>query len=107
MNNLIIIIVGAILILLFFFVFKLEHWGKRIKLIAILIIGVMLYFSAVSFFNSGEDNIKLDSPKSIMNGVWGYFGWLGNTLFSLVDITKNMGKSVGNVIKTNYTKADR
>ena len=102
-------IIEWIIIALFVFVgltyLKLEHHMNKIKIAVIIIIGFMLYFSIMSHFNSSQ--IDLTSPKGIVNGVYLYVGWIGQTASSLWDIGVDTTHMVGNAIKINKTAEDK
>lgn len=93
-----------ILILVFFaFMFlKLDHHAKRIKLIVLVLVILLLYFSLRGVFTSKE--VDLNSPRGIMNGIYVYCGWLGQTMWNLWDVGKDTMRTVGNAIKVNSTE---
>lgn len=94
----------GILVFLGFIFLKLEHHIKKIQIIAILIIGLMVYFSLTGHFNS--EKVDLTSPKGIVNGIYLYVGWVGSTASSLWDIGTNTVHLVGNAIKINNTSEE-
>ena len=93
----IIVIVGIL-------VLQLEHHTRKYKIVAILIIGALLYFSILAIFSS--EQIDFTSPKSIVSGVYLYVGWIGSTATSLWDIGVETTHMVGNAIKVNSTAED-
>lgn len=97
------IIIG-VLILIAFALLKIEHHGRRIKVVAIIIIAALLYFSLAGLFNSGE--VDINSPKGIMNAVWVYFGWLGKTATAVWEVGTDSVRTVGNAIRFNETEKD-
>ena len=90
------LILSVFIILLFLFL-KAEHFGKKLKLVIVLIILVGIYFSASHVLSSS--NVELKSPKGIMNGLTIYTGWIGETAIKIFDIGTQSAKSVGNVVK--------
>ena len=82
---------------------KLEHHAK--KIIIIIIIGFIIYFSVVNHFNSNE--VDLSSPSGIINGVYLYAGWVGQTATSLWDIGTDTASLVGNAVKMNTTQEEK
>lgn len=70
---------------------------KTVKIILIVIVGAMLYFSMSSMFKS--DQADFSSPKGVVNSVSIYFMWLKNTVFNLWDVGKETTVMVGNAIK--------
>jgi len=94
----------AVLIFLGFTYLKLEHHGNKIKIAVIIIIGAILYFSIIGHFNTQE--IDITSPRGIINSVYLYFGWIGNTASSLWDIGVDTTHMVGNAIKINDTEQE-
>lgn len=95
----IILIVFALFLIL---VIKSEHHLRKIKLAIILIALILIYFSVVTWFNS--DQIDLSSPGGIVNAVYVYFGWVGETGNKIFGIGKDTFNAVGDVIKTNQTE---
>lgn len=83
---------------------KLEHHAHKIKILIILVIGFVLYFSIVGHFNS--DQVDITSPKGIVNGVYLYAGWIGQTASSLWNIGTDTTALVGNAIKINNTEIE-
>ena len=92
----------AILVLLGLFFLKVEHHGQKIKMITLVILALVVYFSIVGHFSSEEVNFS--SPRGIINGVYLYFGWIGQTASSLYDIGVDTTHMVGNAIKINKTE---
>ncbi len=71
------VLVGLVLL-------KMEHHGKKVKLVILVFAGLLIYFSVHAIFNSSD--LDLSSPRGILNAVYVYFGWLGKTLSSLWDV---------------------
>ncbi len=89
----------AILILAVLFLIELKHRTEKIKIVAVLLIGLLLYFSISGVFSSSH--VDLASPRGVIDGVYLYIGWLGHTASSLWDIGTNTVVLVGNAIKVN------
>ena len=79
--------------------FRFEHGARKLKILALIALAVVLYLSIVHVLDSR--NINATSPKSIMGGVYFYFGWIGNTIGNLWDIGVDTFHTVGNAIKIN------
>jgi hypothetical protein len=75
---------------------------RKVKLTVILLVLVLIYFSVVTVFNS--DKVDLNSPGGVINAVYIYFGWVGETGAKLFGIGKDTFNAVGNVIKGNQTE---
>lgn len=91
-------IVWVIVILLIsavaFFYMKMEHQFRLVK-VAMLSAGVLLLgFSMIMMFNSGETD--LSSPGAIVGSVYVYVGWLGKLGISMWEIT---GDATGRIIE--------
>jgi hypothetical protein len=95
-------IIIAIFVVLGLFFAKMEHHTQKIKIIIIIIVGFILYFSVIGIFSS--EQVSLDSPRGIVNAVYVYFGWMGETSAKLWDIGKETTTLVGNAIKVDDTE---
>tara|TARA_Y100000310_G_C20651820_1_gene799852 strand:- start:1693 stop:2004 length:312 start_codon:yes stop_codon:yes gene_type:complete len=95
------IIFLAIFVLLAFLVLRVEHLGRKVKIVAIILIGLLIYFSIASIFSS--ESIDLTSPRGVVNAVYVYIGWIGKTANNLWDVGKDTVNMVGNAIKFNAT----
>ena len=85
---------------IFAFIFvKLEHHMRLFKFAAIGFVVLMIYFSMSTMFNS--EAVDLSTPTGIVNAVYTYIGWLGETTTELWAITLDTTKVVGNVIKVD------
>ena len=93
----IITIIGILLL-------QIEHHTRKYKVIAIVIIGALLYFSIIGIFSSEQTDFT--SPKSIVSGVYLYAGWIGQTASSLWGIGTDTVHMVGNAIKVNNTEKE-
>ena len=62
----------------------MEHHTRNIKIAVLVIILALLYFSMMGIFTS--DNVDLTSPRGLINGMYVYFGWMGQTVSGLWDI---------------------
>ena len=101
-------IIEWIIVAIFVFIglayLKFEHHASKIKIIIIIIIGFIIYFSIVSHFNSNQVDIR--SPSGIINGAYLYAGWIGQTATNLWDIGTDTASLVGNAVKVNNTKQE-
>ncbi|MBT3397551.1 hypothetical protein HOA55_03840 [archaeon] len=91
------LIVLVVCVFLLFAYMKIEHHGRKVKIVVGIVIGFLIYFSIVGVFSS--DQIELNSPKGIVNAVYVYFGWLGQTASGLWDVGVETVNMVGDVIK--------
>lgn len=98
------IAIGILVIIGFFFI-KIDSHLSKIKIIVLIGLGFIMYFSIVSMLSSGR--IDTDSPTSIVSSVYSYFGWLGDTALNLFDIGKDTVVLVGNAVKYNTTEINR
>jgi hypothetical protein len=92
----------GILVVLGLFLIKMEHHSRKVKLVIIVLIGALIYFSVVGLFSS--DRVDLTSPSGIMNAAYVYVGWIGETSVKLWDVGKNSVKMVGNAVRFNQTE---
>ncbi len=90
-----------IFVLIAFLVLRVEHIGRKVKIVAFILIGLLLYFSIMNLLTA--DSIDLTSPKGVVNAVYLYFGWLGKTASALWDVGKETVNMVGDVINFNAT----
>lgn len=81
---------------------KMEHHTQKVKIAVLIIIGVIAYFSMISIFSS--DKVDLTSPRGIVNSVYIYFGWIGQTFSNLWDIGTDTVSLVGNAIRVNSSE---
>ena len=96
------IIVG-IFVIIGLFLLKMEHHSRKIKVLIIVLIGFTLYFSIAGMFTS--EQVDFTSPRGIVNAVYVYFGWIGQTTANLWDIGTDTVALVGNAIKLNDSDA--
>ncbi len=93
------VIIGIFVVLLFVFL-RMDHAGRKIKVIGLILVGLLLYFSIMNLFASKE--VNLASPKGIVKAVYLYFGWIGKTLGNLWDVgVETTGKVIGAVSFNN------
>ena len=101
-------IIQAIIILTFIviglLVLKAEHQTRKVRIIALVIIGFLLYFSIVSLFTSQD--VDITSPRGIVRATYLYFGWIGQSASNLWDIGVDTAHLVGNAIKFNNTEPE-
>jgi len=84
---------------------KMEHHGRKAKLIIIVIVGAIIYLSVVGLFSS--EKVDLTSPRGVVSAVYIYFGWIGQTASTLWDIGTNTIEVMGNAIKFNNTEEQK
>jgi multisubunit Na+/H+ antiporter MnhC subunit len=99
--NVVIWVAIGLLVFIGLFLIKMEHHARKVKVLVIVMIGLLLYFSIVSIFSS--EKVDLTSPKGIVHAVYVYFGWVGTTVAKLWDIGADTVHTVGNAIKLNAT----
>ena len=92
------IVLGVFVLIAIVFL-RAEHHTRKVKVIVIILIGFLLYFSIMGVFSS--DKVDLTSPRGIVNGVYVYFGWIGNAITGLWDVGADTVGMVGNVVKIN------
>jgi len=97
------IIIG-VFILIGFWYLKMEHQTRRVKIVVLIIIIALLYFSMMGIFSS--EKVNLTSPRGIVNGIYVYFGWIGQTMSNLWDIGVDTVRTVGNAIKISNNSED-
>jgi len=95
-------IIIALFILIGLWALKLEHHARKVKIVAIALIALLVYFSMIGIFTS--EKVSLTSPRGITNAVYVYFGWMGQTAGNLWDIGTDTVTLVGNAIKINNTR---
>ena len=83
----------------------MEHHSRKIKVLVIAIIGFTLYFSIVGMMSS--EKVDIASPRGIVNAIYIYFGWVGETAATLWDIGSDTVTLVGNAIKLNITEEEK
>lgn len=98
------IIIGVFILIALSYV-KFEHHTRKIKIMIAIVIGALIYFSMMGVFTS--DPIDLTSPRGIVNAVYVYFGWMGQTASSLWDIGTDTTHLVGNAIKVDKAEEDK
>jgi len=98
------VIIGLFAFIGFMF-FKMEHHTRKVKILLVIVVGLVLYFSIAGVFSS--DKVDLASPRGIVNAVYVYFGWMGETAGNLWDIGVDTTSLVGNAIKINHSEQRR
>ena len=102
MNVAVWIAVG-LLVFLGLFLMQMEHHTRKIKVILVVLLALLIYFSIVNIFSS--EKVDLTSPRGVINGVYVYFGWIGTTISNLWDVGSDTVHTVGNAVKMNSTSA--
>ena len=95
-------IVVAVLVLLGLWFLQLEHHTRKIKIVVVIALIALLYFSMITIFTSQE--VDLTNPRGVVSAVYVYFGWIGQTAGDLWDIGVDTTALVGNAIKINRTE---
>jgi len=90
------IIIGVFVIIGFWYL-KMEHNTRKAKVIIIIILGALIYFSMMGIFSS--EKVDMTSPRGMVNGMYIYFGWIGQTMSNLWDIGVDTVRTVGNAIR--------
>lgn len=98
------IIIGVLVLLGIWFL-KMEHHARKVKIVVLVVIIALIYFSMVGIFSS--EKVDLTSPRGIINSVYVYFGWIGQTSSALFDIGADTVNLVGNAIKINNSDEER
>ena len=98
-------IIISIFVVIGLFLLKMEHHSRKIKVLVIAIIGFTLYFSIVGMMSS--EKVDIASPRGIVNAIYIYFGWVGETAATLWDIGSDTVTLVGNAIKLNITEEEK
>jgi len=96
------ILIIVIFIIIGLMVVKADHQSRKVKIIVMIIIGFLIYFSVVNIFTS--DQIDLKSPRGIVQATYVYFGWIGQSAANLWDVGVDTVHLVGNAIKFNNTE---
>lgn len=102
MVNWIFVLVGVFLLVIIFM--KVEHGGKKLKLILLLLFVAFIYFSASSVLN--KNGLEIDSFAGFGKAVSLYFSWLGNVGSNLWHAGGDIRHAVGNAVKTNSSEDD-
>jgi uncharacterized membrane protein len=97
-------IVIAMFIIIGLILLKAEHQTRKVRIIAIVLIGFLLYFSIMSLFTS--EQVDITSPRGVVRATYLYFGWIGRSASNLWDIGVDTAHLVGNAIKFNNTEPE-
>ena len=98
-------IVLGIFILLGLMFLKVDHSFRRIKMVALAIVCLLIYFSIMGIFSS--EQVDLTSPQGIVRATYIYFGWIGETTSKLWEIGIDTSNLIGNAIKINNSNEDK
>jgi hypothetical protein len=88
------VIVIFVLAVIAFFYMKLEHQARLFKVAVLSTIVLLLGFSMLMMFNSGETDFS--SPGAVVGSVYVYVGWLGGLA---VDMWEIGGEATGRIIE--------
>ncbi len=80
-----------------FVFFKFEHHLRLLRIALLGLIVILVYLSMSAVLSSNE--VDLSSPKGVVNAVYLYVGWLGETTVELFDIGTDTSKLVGNAVR--------
>lgn len=95
------ILVILVVFLILFIFLKVEHAGKRVKFIFLILFIAFLYFSVTSVLHSTQ--VKLNSVEGVTKVTTMYFSWLTNAATNVWHAAGDSVKTVGNAIKMNST----
>jgi len=95
------LIIVAIFLIIGLSFLKFDHHARKVKIVAIVIIGFLIYFSIIGIFSS--EKVDLSNPRGVVSAVYIYFGWIGQTASNLWDVGTETVHMVGNAIKVNNT----
>lgn len=98
------LVIAIFLIIMGIYYLKIDHNTSRIKIVLTVVLITFLYFSVVYVFSSND--VNLNSPSGIADGVYVYFGWVGQSAGNLWDVGVDTTRLVGNAIK-NVDKEDK
>ena len=98
------IIIGVFVFIGLIFI-KVDHHARKIKILVIIAIGFIIYFSLAGIFSS--EQVDITSPKGIVNAVYIYFGWIGQTTLNLWNIGTDTINLVGNAVKINNSDGEK
>ena len=98
-------VIVAIFVVVGLWYLKMEHHSRKMKIVVIVLIGALIYFSMMNIFTS--EQVDLTSPRGVVNAVYIYFGWIGQTASNLWDIGADTVSLVGNAVKVNNSDTDQ
>lgn len=84
---------------------KIEHYTQKIKILVLILIGFLIYFSIAGILSSGK--LDLRSPQGVFNAAVVYGGWAKQTAINLWGVGANTVTLVGNAIKINNSDERR
>ena len=87
-------VIVAVFVLAGLWYLKMEHHSRKMKVVIIVLIGALIYFSMINIFTSSQ--VDLTSPRGVVNAA-----------SSLWDIGSDTVGLVGNAIKVNNTDTDQ
>lgn len=94
-------VIGIILIAALFLYLKVDHQGRKIKMILLIFLVAVLLLSLTVVLSSS--NIDLKSPRGIIQAVYFYVGWVGKTTANLWNIGTDFTGKVIDAVKMNST----
>jgi hypothetical protein len=87
----------ALFALIAYALLKINHHTRKWRLLLIVFLGFLLYFSIMVSFQS--NNVDLSSPLGVVNAGGVYLRWAGNSVLDLWDAGVETTTVVGNAIK--------
>lgn len=93
------VIIILILVLIALKLIRFEHHLKAVRLVLLLVLGVLIYFSMLSFVNSGQ--FDYSSPKGVFNSIKSYLYWFKDTLVNIWNAGKDSVRTIGYAIRGN------
>ena len=97
-------IIITIFIVIGLIILRAEHQTRKVKIMILVIIGFLLYFSIAILFTS--EQVDITSPRGVARATYLYFGWIGRSISNLWDIGVDTAHLVGNAVKLNNTQTD-
>ena len=94
-------IILAVILVVVFILLKANYHGEKVKVIALILIGLLLYFSITSLFN--KNDVDLKSAHGVADAVYMYVGWVGRTITDLATIGKDAVGSVKEKVSFNIS----
>jgi len=92
-------IIFALAIMGLLWYLKIEHYTQKIKILVLILIGFLIYFSIAGVLSSGK--LDLSSPRGVFNAAVIYMGWAKQTATNLWGVGADTVTLVGNAIKIN------
>lgn len=91
----------VIIIFVIFSFMKVEHQGRRIKIIVIILVALFIYLSVSQVFTS--PSVDLKSPKGVISAFYFYVGWVGKSISNIWSIGAETTGKVIQAVRLNQT----